>query len=159
MSSEELPLPYGWIQEFDPKTNHPFWVCDVSFPSPHHSSAHCRWTLKRIRLVRSGRIRMTMSNTSGNTQTLGRRLTALLSSKSQRTPLPPRPAATPSMAMTAPAWRTTTRLHPILPRKERGSEGSSARSRIRPSEPKKSAKRTERSRRGCVQESLSQLSF
>ncbi|KAF8481077.1 hypothetical protein DFH94DRAFT_737849 [Russula ochroleuca] len=26
MSSEELPLPYGWVQEFDPNTNHPFWV-------------------------------------------------------------------------------------------------------------------------------------
>jgi len=24
--SEELPLPYGWIREFDPNTNHPFWV-------------------------------------------------------------------------------------------------------------------------------------
>jgi hypothetical protein len=26
MSSELPPLPYGWIQELDPKTNHPFWV-------------------------------------------------------------------------------------------------------------------------------------
>ncbi|KAF8497159.1 hypothetical protein F5888DRAFT_330351 [Russula emetica] len=26
MSSSDLPLPYGWVQEFDPKTNHPFWV-------------------------------------------------------------------------------------------------------------------------------------
>jgi len=26
MSSQELPLPYGWTQEFDPKTDHPFWV-------------------------------------------------------------------------------------------------------------------------------------
>jgi len=25
-SSDSLPLPYGWIQEFDPNTNHPFWV-------------------------------------------------------------------------------------------------------------------------------------
>ena len=33
MSSTELPLPYGWVQEFDPKTDHPFWVRDMSFPS------------------------------------------------------------------------------------------------------------------------------
>jgi len=26
MSSSDLPLPYGWVQEFDPKTNHPFWI-------------------------------------------------------------------------------------------------------------------------------------
>jgi hypothetical protein len=26
MSSDDLPLPYGWIREFDPKSNHPFWV-------------------------------------------------------------------------------------------------------------------------------------
>jgi len=26
MSSSDLPVPYGWTQEFDPKTNHPFWV-------------------------------------------------------------------------------------------------------------------------------------
>ncbi|KAH8982597.1 hypothetical protein EDB92DRAFT_1893789 [Lactarius akahatsu] len=26
MSAEQLPLPYGWVQEFDPNTNHPFWV-------------------------------------------------------------------------------------------------------------------------------------
>jgi hypothetical protein len=32
--SSDLPLPYGWTQEFDPKTNHPFWVSNTSFPSP-----------------------------------------------------------------------------------------------------------------------------
>jgi len=26
MSSSDPPLPYGWVQELDPKTNHPFWV-------------------------------------------------------------------------------------------------------------------------------------
>ncbi|KAI9460992.1 hypothetical protein BJY52DRAFT_1203671 [Lactarius psammicola] len=26
MSAEQPPLPYGWVQEFDPNTNHPFWV-------------------------------------------------------------------------------------------------------------------------------------
>jgi len=30
MSSSDLPLPYGWVQEFDPKTNHPFWVSNTS---------------------------------------------------------------------------------------------------------------------------------
>lgn len=24
--SEQLPLPYGWVQEFDPNSSHPFWV-------------------------------------------------------------------------------------------------------------------------------------
>jgi hypothetical protein len=36
MSSSDLPLPYGWVQEFDPKTNHPFWVSDTSVPSPYY---------------------------------------------------------------------------------------------------------------------------
>jgi len=35
MSSEDLPLPYGWIKEVDPKSNHPFWVCDMPFPSTY----------------------------------------------------------------------------------------------------------------------------
>lgn len=36
MSSSERPLPYGWVQEFDPKTNHPFWVSNTSVPSPYY---------------------------------------------------------------------------------------------------------------------------
>jgi hypothetical protein len=35
MSSEYPPLPYGWAEEFDPKSDHPFWVCDMSFPLPY----------------------------------------------------------------------------------------------------------------------------
>jgi hypothetical protein len=35
MSSSELPLPYGWTQEFDAKTNHPFWVSNTSIPLPY----------------------------------------------------------------------------------------------------------------------------
>jgi hypothetical protein len=50
MASEQHPLPYGWVQEFDPKTNHPFWVrnspcCIDSRPiaaGGHHSrTASC----------------------------------------------------------------------------------------------------------------------
>jgi hypothetical protein len=37
MSSSDLPLPYGWVQEFDPNSNHPFWVCNMSVPSCIHS--------------------------------------------------------------------------------------------------------------------------
>ncbi|KAH9984176.1 hypothetical protein BJV77DRAFT_1039197 [Russula vinacea] len=46
MSSEDLPLPYGWVQEFDPNTNHPFWVCDMPLPSRGHETDPPRaiWT-------------------------------------------------------------------------------------------------------------------
>lgn len=33
----EQPLPYGWVQEFDPNTSHPFWVCYTSLPSHRYS--------------------------------------------------------------------------------------------------------------------------
>lgn len=42
MSSEELPLPYGWVQEFDPKADHPFWVCDMSFYSSNYTMTDLR---------------------------------------------------------------------------------------------------------------------
>ncbi|OAX44383.1 hypothetical protein K503DRAFT_765003 [Rhizopogon vinicolor AM-OR11-026] len=29
----QLPLPEGWIQEFDPKQKHPFWVSNASLSS------------------------------------------------------------------------------------------------------------------------------
>ena len=34
ISSSDLPLPYGRVQEFVPRTNHPFWVSNTSTPPP-----------------------------------------------------------------------------------------------------------------------------
>jgi hypothetical protein len=93
---------------------------------------------------------MTMNNTSGSTQKLGRKYKALIrSSEIQRIPHSPSLVATPSTAMIALAWyQRTTKPPRILPRKEKGSEDSLASSRIRLLVPKKSAKHTGRSRPG-----------
>ncbi|KAI0257663.1 hypothetical protein BJV78DRAFT_1164216 [Lactifluus subvellereus] len=39
MSSEDPPLPYGWVREFDPSTSHPFWV-DTTVDPPRAIWTH-----------------------------------------------------------------------------------------------------------------------
>jgi hypothetical protein len=148
--SEQLPLPYGWVQEFDPNSSHPFWVCYTSLPShcySDHSHTISRWTLRQTHLVRSGRTRMKTSSTSGSTRRSEKKSAVSLSSKAQRTPTPSLLVAIPSTETIAIVWfLTSTQRRPIRPRKGRKSEAFLENSKIRRLAPKKNGRHIRRSK-------------
>jgi hypothetical protein len=149
--SEQLPLPYGWVQEFDPDTSHPFWVCYTYLPShiySDHSHTISRWTLRQTHLVRSGHTRMKMSSTSGSTRRSEKKSAASLSSKAQRTPVTlSLLVAIPTTDMIAPAWFRTSPLRRLIrPRKGRKSEAFLASSKTRRLAPRKNGRHIRRSK-------------
>ncbi|KAI0307704.1 hypothetical protein B0F90DRAFT_48884 [Multifurca ochricompacta] len=132
MSSEQLPLPYGWVQEFDPSTNHPFWV-DTKADPPRAIWTHPYEDEQYLREHPDAREKLGSLSQHRDSKESGSSKPARRHSFNGHE----------SASMVSDDHLAT----PILPRKETRSEGSLVSSRIRPSVPKKNAKHTRRSKR------------